>query len=200
MSYCPVDGNNLLFALLQSQDATLPTFTSQFIVFNSVSMVIISGLSIKSVYNLTIISNNSLGIAFSESQQFCELIICSISHFILNNYSALGTNDIEGVNICSTMRPGLYNITCDYIIGCNYNGCSYELSSTNSNITGSILGKNYEVVSIDVNTQYNLTVTDIYRDVISMQQLYVHIISLCLPVTGQKDKNNVCGNYYSINV
>ncbi len=56
---------------------------------------------------------------------------------------------------------------------------------------------NYEVVSIDVNTQYNLTVTDINEDdVISMQQLYVHFISLCLPVTGQKDKNNISGNLY----
>ncbi len=50
-------------------------------------------------------------------------------------------------------------------------------------------------MSIDVNTQYNLTVTDINEDdVISMQQLYVHFISLCLPVTGQKDKNNISGN------
>ncbi len=79
MSDCPLHGNNLLFALLQSQNATLPTFTSQFMVSKLVSTVIISGLSIKSVYNLTIISNNSLGKAFSESQQFCELIkICSI--------------------------------------------------------------------------------------------------------------------------
>ncbi len=87
------------------------------------------------------------------------------------------------------MRTGIYNISCDYIIGCNYSGCSYELSSTNSNINGSIIGKNYEVVNIDVNTQYNLTVTDINGDdVISIQQLYVHFISLCLPATGQKYK------------
>ncbi len=72
MSDCPLYGNNLLFALLQSQNATLPKLSSQFILFNSLSMVIISGLSIKSVYNLTMISNNTLGIAFSESQQFCE--------------------------------------------------------------------------------------------------------------------------------
>ncbi len=44
--------------------------------------------------------------------------------------SLLGTNDIAGVNICSTMMTGIYNIiSCDYIIGCNYSGCSYELSS-----------------------------------------------------------------------
>ncbi len=103
----------------------------------------------------------------------------------MNNYSALGINDIEGVNICSTMRTGIYNISCDYIIGCNYSGCSYELSSTNSNINGSIRGKNYELVNIDVHTQYNVTVTDINGDdVISMQQLYVHFIFLCSSVTG----------------
>ncbi len=95
------------------------------------------------------------------------------------------------------MRTGIYNISCDYIIGCNYSGCSYELSSTNSNINGSIIGKNYKVVSVDVNTQYNLTVTDINGDdVISMQQLYIHFIFLCLPITGQEDKNNFCSNYY----
>ncbi len=71
MSDCPLDGNNPLFALLQSQNTTLPTLQSQFILSNLVSTVIIPGLSIKSVYDLTIISNNSLGIAFSESQQFC---------------------------------------------------------------------------------------------------------------------------------
>ncbi len=39
--------------------------------------------------------------------------------------------------------------------------------------------------SIDVNTQYNLTVTDIKGDdVISLQQLYVHFIFLCSSVTG----------------
>ncbi len=101
----------------------------------------------------------------------------------------LGTNDIAGVNICSTMMTGIYNISCDYI-GCNYSGCSYKLSSTNSTINGSIIGKNYEVVSVDVNTQYNLTVTDIYgEDVISMQQLYIHFIFLCSPITGQENKN-----------
>ncbi len=74
MSDCQLDVNNLLLVLLQSQNTTLPTLPSQFILSNSVSTVIISGLSIKSVYNLTIIYNNSLGVASSESQQFCELI------------------------------------------------------------------------------------------------------------------------------
>ncbi len=52
-------------------------------------------------------------------------------------------------------------------------------------------------MSIDVNTQYNLTVTDIKGDdVISLQQLYVHFF-LCSVVTGQEDKKYFCGNYYS---
>ncbi len=86
------------------------------------------------------------------------------------------------------MRTGIYNISCDYIIGCNYSGCSYELSSPNRYINGSIIGKNYEVGSIDVDTNYNLTV--INGDyVISIQQLYVHSILLCLPETGQNVKN-----------
>ncbi len=191
MSNCQVEDSNLMFVLLQSQNATLPTMSYEFAIINSVPTVTISGLNIKSVYKLTIVSNNSLGIAFSESQQFCELIKnCSITHFIFNNYFALGTNDIAGVNVCSTMMTGIYNTSCDYIIECNYSGCSYQLSSTNSTINGSIIGKNYEVVSVDVNTQYNLTVTDINgEDVISMQQLYIHFICLCSPITGQEDKN-----------
>ncbi len=110
----------------------------------------------------------------------------SIHPLYVHIVSLLGTNDIEGVNICLTMRIGIYNISCDYTtIGCNYSGCSYELSSTNSNMNGSIIGKNYELVNIDVNTQYNLTVTDINGDyVISIQQLYVHFIFLCSSVTG----------------
>ncbi len=96
----------------------------------------------------------------------------------------LGTNDIKGVTICPTMS-GNYSISCDYIIGCNYSGCSYELSSTFGTTNGTIIGKNYELANIDVNTQYNLTVTDINRDdVISIQKFYVHFIFLCSSVTG----------------
>ncbi len=71
-------------------------------------------------------------------------------------------------------------ISCDYIIGCNYSGCSYELSSANSTINGSIMGKNYEAVSIDVNTLYNLTVTDVNGDdILSQNSFSIGSISLC---------------------
>ncbi len=41
-----------------------------------------------------------------------------------------------------------------------------------------------------MNTQYNLTVTDINGDdVISIQQLYVHFFFLCSSVTGWEDKS-----------
>ncbi len=99
--------------------------------------------------------------------------------------SLLGTNDIAGVNICFTMRTGIYNISCDYIIGCNYSGCSYELSSTNSTINGTIIGKNYELVSIDVNTQYNLTVTDINGDdVVMLWELDIESNFVCYVMAG----------------
>ncbi len=85
MSDCQMDDSNLLFVLLQSQNGTLSTLSSsQTVVNNLASTITISSLNINSVYNLTILSNNSLGIAFSESQQFCKLIkICitlSLSH------------------------------------------------------------------------------------------------------------------------
>ncbi len=81
------------------------------------------------------------------------------------------------------MRTGIYNISCDYIIGCNYSGCSYELSSTNRYINGSIMGENYEVVSVDVNTQYNLTVTDINGDVVFSQEI-ISLDAVCTTTTG----------------
>ncbi len=81
------------------------------------------------------------------------------------------------------MRTGVYNISCDYIIGCNYSGCSYELSSTNSNINGSIIGKNYEVVSIDVNIHYNVTVTDINGDDVVMSQEIINPTMICSTIT-----------------
>ncbi len=80
---------------------------------------------------------------------------------------------------------GNYSISCDYIMGCNYSGCSYELSSTNSYINGSIIGKNYEVVSIDVHTKYNLTVTDINGDDVAMlRELDIESYFVCSVMTG----------------
>ena len=86
MSNCQVEDSNLMFVLLQSQNATLPTLSSEFAVINSVPTVTISGLNIKSVYNLTIVSNNSLGIAFSESQQFCKFMKNCYHKFIACTY------------------------------------------------------------------------------------------------------------------
>ncbi len=80
---------------------------------------------------------------------------------------------------------GNYSISCDYIIGCNYSGCIFELSSTKSNLNGSIIGKNYVVVSIDVSTQYNLTVTDINGDdVVMLRKLDIESIFVCSVMTG----------------
>ncbi len=72
----------------------------------------------------------------------------------------------------------------------DYNIMNYH--QLNSNINGSIRGNNYELVSIDVNTQYKLTVTDIKGDdVISIQQLHVHFFMV------RRTKKYFCGNYYS---
>ncbi len=67
----------MLYALLQAQNATQSTLSSEIVLSNSVMTAFFSGLSASLIYNLTIISNNSLGIAFSESQQFCKFMnIC----------------------------------------------------------------------------------------------------------------------------
>ncbi len=83
---CLIEKSNFLFALVQSQNATLPTISSELAVINSVMTVIISGLNIKSIYNITIISNNSLGIAFSEFQQFCKFMKNCYHKFIACTY------------------------------------------------------------------------------------------------------------------
>ncbi len=77
MANCSLVGNNTLYALLQAQYATQSTLSSEVVLSNSVMTAFFSGLNVSLIYNLTIISNNSLGIAFSESQQFCKCMnIC----------------------------------------------------------------------------------------------------------------------------
>ncbi len=67
----------MLYALLQAQNTAQPTLSSDVVLSNSVVTTFFSGLNLNIIYNLTIISNNSLGIAFSESQQFCNFMnIC----------------------------------------------------------------------------------------------------------------------------
>ena len=73
MPYCPIeDGNVWYVALLQSQNTSLPTLTSQSVKVDSVSTIIITGLKKKLLYSLTIVSNNSLGTSSSESLNFCK--------------------------------------------------------------------------------------------------------------------------------
>ncbi len=77
MANCSLDGNNMLYALLQAQNTAQPTLSSEVVLSNSVVTAFFPGINVSLIYNLTIISNNSLGIAFSESQQFCKFMsIC----------------------------------------------------------------------------------------------------------------------------
>ncbi len=76
MANCSLDGNNMLYALLQAQNTAQPTLSSV-VLSHSVVTAFFSGLKVSLIYNLTITSNNSLGIAFSESQRFCKFMnIC----------------------------------------------------------------------------------------------------------------------------
>ncbi len=74
MSHCAKENGSAWYvALLQSQNTSLPTLTSS-VKVDSVSTIIITGLKMKLLYSLTIISNNSLGTSSSESRNFCKLI------------------------------------------------------------------------------------------------------------------------------
>ncbi len=46
MANCPLDGNNMLYALLQAQNATQPTLSSEVVLSNSVVTALFSGLNV----------------------------------------------------------------------------------------------------------------------------------------------------------
>ena len=53
----------------------------------------------------------------------------------------LGTNDIKGITVCpSALNDDTYTISCDYVSGCNFSGCSYNLTSMADTISGKIKG------------------------------------------------------------
>ena len=47
------------------------------------------------------------------------------------------------------MQKGVYNISCNYVSGCNFTGCEYHLTGSNGAvINGKIMGDEYNTLQI----------------------------------------------------
>ena len=76
----------------------------------------------------------------------------------------LGTNDIRGITVCpSALNDNSYTISCDYVSGCNFSGCSYTLTSMTDTLSGKIEGNNSTMIERNDLRQktYHLTVRDL---------------------------------------
>ena len=60
------------------------------------------------------------------------------------------------------MLQGVYNISCNYVSGCNFTGCEYHLTGSNGAvINGKIMGDEYNTLQIsDIEDINNVTVND----------------------------------------
>ena len=76
----------------------------------------------------------------------------------------LGTNDIMGITVSpSALNDNTYTISCDYVSGCNFSGCSYNLTSKTDTISGKIEGNTSTMIERNEVRQktYHLTVRDL---------------------------------------
>ena len=76
----------------------------------------------------------------------------------------LGTNDIRGITVSpSALNDNSYTISCDYVSGCNFSGCSYTLTSMTDTLSGKIEGNNSIMIERNEVRQksYHLTVRDL---------------------------------------
>ena len=67
------------------------------------------------------------------------------------------TSDVQGVNICPTDEEGVYNISCNYVSGGEFNGCGYCLTGgTNlTAIKGNITGTNSNMIDVSNIMEYD---------------------------------------------
>ena len=99
----------------------------------------------------------------------------------------LGTNDIMGITVCpSALNENTYTISCDYVSGCNFSGCSYNLSSMTDTISGKIEGNNSTMIERNEVRQktFHLTVRDLKGVIVKSENITFND-SLCPITTGQ---------------
>ena len=114
---------------------------------------------------------------------------------------SLGTNDIRGITVCpSALNDNTYTISCDYVSGCNFSGCSYTLTSMTDTISEKIEGNNTTMIERNKVRQniYHLTVTDLKGFIVHSKNITFND-NLCPTTTGQDFSiNDYHCNYISI--
>ena len=106
---------------------------------------------------------------------------------ILNSH-CVGTNDVQGVNICPTIQEGEYNISCNYVRGCDHSGCEYLLAGSDGVvINGTIMGDEYHTQKVSNIRDYNqITVYDVDDIVVQNGSFDASSgIASCISTTGK---------------
>ena len=99
----------------------------------------------------------------------------------------LGTNDIRGITVCPlALNDNTYTISCDYVSGCNFSGCSYTLTSMTDTISGKIKGNNSTMIERNEVRQktFHLTVRDLKGVTVQSENITFND-NLCPITTGQ---------------
>ena len=105
----------------------------------------------------------------------------------------LGTNDIRGITLClSALNDNTYSISCDYVSGCNFSGCFYNLTSMTDTISGKIEGNNFTMIEVNEvrHKTFYLATRDLNGLIVQSENITFIDNNLCPSRTGQDD------NYY----
>ena len=81
----------------------------------------------------------------------------------------------------------MYNISCNYVSGCNFTGCEYHLTGSNGAvINGTIMGDEYNILQIsDIEDINNVTVNDA-SDMVVHDGPFIasRDVTVCISTTG----------------
>ena len=82
----------------------------------------------------------------------------------------------------------MYNISCNYVSGCNHTGCEYLLTGSDSaDINGTIMGDKYHTQKISNIMDYNqITVCDVDDELVKNGSFDAsRDVASCIPTTGK---------------
>ncbi len=83
----------------------------------------------------------------------------------------LGTNDIKGsIIVCLTPEKDTYNVSCDYVEGCNHSGCILNIITKGNNFTN-ITIKGDEYHNIKVSKHDIILVKDLQGEIVQNELL-----------------------------
>ena len=85
------------------------------------------------------------------------------------------------------MLEGMYNISCNYVRGCNFTGCGYHLTGSNGAvINGTVIGDEYNTLQIsDIQDINHVTVNNNnYMVVYDRKFVASRDVTSCISTTG----------------